>query len=93
MINQLDSVKDYLRIQDDEEDAQVYSLILAAKNYLKNAGVEERENDELYNLVIKMIVSSMYENRSSGNPSFCLSLQSLIIQLACSGDKSNENKS
>lgn len=94
MSSQLDSVKDYLRIEDNDEDIQILSLIQAAKIYLENAGVQERKNDELYNLVIKMLVSSMYENKSSGNPSFCLSLQSLITQLSYSGGNSeNENKS
>lgn len=92
MKSNLDSVKDYLRIEDNDEDVQILSLIQASKLYLKNAGVPEREDDELYNLVIKMLVSSMYENKSSGNPSFCLSLQSLITQLTCSGGSKDENK-
>ena len=92
MSSQLEGVKDYLRLQDNDEDVQVLSLIKAAKLYLENAGVPEREDDELYNLVIKMLVSSMYENKSSGNPSFCLSLQSLITQLSCSGGSKYEIK-
>lgn len=92
MSSQLEGVKDYLRLQDNDEDVQILALIQAAKLYLENAGVPEREDDELYNLVIKMLVSSMYENKSSGNPSFCLSLQSLITQLSCSGGSKDEDK-
>lgn len=94
MSSQLDIIKDYLRIEDNYDDVQILSLIQASKVYLENAGVPERKDDELYNLVLKMLVSSMYENKSSGNPSFCLSLQSLITQLSCSrGVSENENKS
>lgn len=46
------------------------------------------ENEE-YKLVIKLMVSQFYENRLGGNsdknPSYCLSLQSMITQLAFSG--------
>lgn len=84
----LNEAKEYLNIDIDnkEEDSLLSSLILSAKEYLKNAGVKVGEENELYKLVLKMVVSQLYESRIDGNndknPSFCLSLQSLITQLA-----------
>ncbi|UBK76255.1 head-tail connector protein [Clostridium perfringens] len=90
----LDDVKDFLNVEDNDEDKLIYSLIKAAEAYLANAGVTNpvnNENIELYNIAIKMVVGSMYENNKSEKPSYCLSIQSIITQLACSGG-TNENK-
>ncbi|MGL4742278.1 MAG: head-tail connector protein [Sarcina sp.] len=83
----LNEVKEYLNIEleHDLDDNLLKSLIEAGKIYLSNAGVKVVEENEQYKLVLKMIVSQMYESRIDGNtdknPSYCLSLQSLIIQL------------
>ena len=91
----LDDVKDFLNVDGNDEDKLIYSLIKAAEAYLANDGVTKpvnNENIELYNIAIKMVVGSMYENNKSEKPSYCLSIQSIITQLACSGG-TNENKS
>lgn len=87
----LAEVKEYLNIDKDnlEEDNLLSSLILASKEYLKNAGVKVGEENELYKLVLKMVVAQTYESRVDGNndksKSFCLSLNSLITQLSALG--------
>ncbi|EOU1904105.1 head-tail connector protein [Clostridium perfringens] len=90
----LDEVKDFLNVEDNDEDMLISSLIKAAEAYLANAGATKpvnNENIELYNIAIKMVVGSMYENNKSEKPSYCLSIQSIITQLACSGG-AHENK-
>lgn len=93
----LDEVKEYLNIElnDTDKDKLIDSLISAAKMFLSNAGAKcEIDNDE-YKLVLKMVVSQMYESRVDGNndknPSYCLSLHSLITQLAASGGSNEKN--
>lgn len=85
----LEEVKDYLRIDHDEEDLQILSLISASECYLSNSGVKKDYENELYVLAVKLITSQMYENRLGGSldksPSYCLSVQSIIAQLAYSG--------
>jgi uncharacterized phage protein (predicted DNA packaging) len=58
----LEEVKFYLRVDGDEEDASIQSLIDASKEYLRNTDVVERDSN-LYRLAIKMLVSHWYENR------------------------------
>jgi uncharacterized phage protein (predicted DNA packaging) len=60
-----DDVKNYLRLNDDCDREQVESLISAAKVSLSAAGVSEDEDNELYRLVVKVIVSEFYDNRSA----------------------------
>ncbi len=84
-----------MNIEDNEDDILISSLIAASKVYLKNAGVKEDLSNEGYRLVIKLMTAQHYENRiennSGKNPSYCLSLQSLITQLAYSGGSNESN--
>jgi len=59
----LQYVKEYLRVDYDEDDRLITGFIAAAKEYLGGAGVGERNDSELYNNVILMLVSLFYENR------------------------------
>lgn len=56
------NVKEYLRVDDDTDTLLIDALILAAKEYLNNAGIEE-STSELYKLAINLLVSHWYENR------------------------------
>lgn len=89
---QLDELKEYLRIDGEDEDTTLSSLLFAAKSYIKNGtGLTEdmivkNEIKELYNLCIKLLVSHWYENRAieTTGPNFhklSYSLDSILLQL------------
>jgi uncharacterized phage protein (predicted DNA packaging) len=70
-MEQLEEIKEWLRIDGEDEDKTLSSLILAAKAYIKNgtgittADVENNEDAlNLYDLALKMYVAARYENRS-----------------------------
>lgn len=58
------TVKSYLRIDYDDDDPIIESFILAAKQYLLGVGVTEQPDNELYKLVVMMLVGLFYENRN-----------------------------
>lgn len=62
----LDEVKDYLRVDGDDEDSLLSILLLAAKEFLAQAGVEE-SSKALYKLAVFLHVSMHYENRNPEN--------------------------
>jgi uncharacterized phage protein (predicted DNA packaging) len=69
----LDKVKIYLRTDGSEDDALLTSLILAAKQYLKNAGVSEPPVDDIgaieqYHLATTLYVSMVYDGNSAIEP-------------------------
>lgn len=84
MTDLLEMSKEYLRIDGDRDNKLLGLLINSAKDYLKNAGVEEQES-ELYSLAIMMLVTHWYENREQVTGSIpkaiTLGLQSIILQL------------
>lgn len=57
----LEEVKEYLRVTEDDE--QIKGLIVAAQAYLKNAGATEDNDNALYVLAVKILVTHWYENR------------------------------
>lgn len=59
----LKDVKDYLRVDGDEDDSQVEDLISAADIYLVNAGAIKDHENSLYKLAIKILATQWYENR------------------------------
>lgn len=60
----LDAVKSYCRVDGEEEDALLLSLVDAAKDYLEGAGVMEPEAEEpLYLLAVKALVLHYYDHR------------------------------
>lgn len=75
MINVSD-VKRYCGLDDCDEDEDVYNLIQTAKEYLKDADIEESES-----LAVKRMVLSWHD----GEEDFPNSLQRLINQLKRSG--------
>ena len=84
---EISEIKEFLRLDTDDEDILISGLKLAAEEYLTNAGVTKDYTKELYKLVVKILVSHWYENRDAviiGSISKTLefSLNSMIIQLA-----------
>ena len=74
MILTLDEVKNYLRVDLDDDDALIQSFIVAAEAYLKNAtGKEYPETDstgnkaeyELEKVYLNLLIAYWYENRSA----------------------------
>lgn len=74
MILTLDEVKNYLRVDLDDDDALIQSFIVAAEAYLKNAtGKEYPEKDsndnkigyELEKVYLNLLIAYWYENRSA----------------------------
>lgn len=93
----LELSKEYLRIDGDHDDQLLGLLIDSAKEYLTNAGVNEREEgkeEDLYKLAITMLVTNWYENRVQEQDQrtqsvMKLGLQSIILQLKA-GDLSGK---
>lgn len=82
----LEEIKQFLRIDGDEDDTLIKSLQLAAEEYLSNAGAIKSYDRELYKLAVKLLISHWYENRDAvlvGSISKPLefSLNCMIIQL------------
>lgn len=79
----LDDVKQFLRIDGTDEDAQIVALIDAAETYLTNAGVTKDESNELYKLAVEMLVTNWYENREPIGQAneIAFGLRNIITQL------------
>ncbi len=92
----LEEVKKYLRVDDNEEDDVIQSLIMAADSYLKKStgklmsGTNKIENDELYNMCLKLLIAHWYENRGveiAGNlTKISHSVDALINHISMCGD-------
>ncbi|BDR82552.1 head-tail connector protein [Clostridium tetani] len=88
----LNEVKEYLRIDEEDEDSTLSSLLFAAKSYIKNGTgltenmIKDDETLELYKLCLKILISHWYENRAieTTGPNFhklSFSLESILLQL------------
>ena len=89
---ELNEIKQYLRIEDNEEDSLISSLLFAAKSYIENGTglTEDMIKDdsllEIYKLCIKILVNNWYENRLSETvgPNFhklSNSIEAMLLQL------------
>lgn len=81
----LEHVKQYLRIDGDQDNDMLGLLINSAIEYLANAGVKKQEST-LYKLAVTMLVTHWYENREQsvdGRTSRVIEmgLQTIILQL------------
>lgn len=81
----LEEVKDYLKIDTDEEDAQIEEFIDAAVEELEDSGIKD-QSTKSYGLAIKLLVANYYEERKpqvvgtiTTNLEF--SLQRIILRL------------
>lgn len=82
----LQELKLFLKLDDNEEDVLIQSLQLAAEEYMSNAGVIKNYSKELYKLAIKMLVSHWYENREvemigKNVSKIAFGIDTIIIQL------------
>ena len=58
----LEEVKDYLKIDTDEEDVQIQEFINAAVEELEDSGIKDQSTAS-YGLAIKLLVANYYEER------------------------------
>lgn len=84
---ELDEIKEWLRIDGEDEDVTLSSLLSSSRMMIKQATgitVDDVENNqdakELYKLVQKIIITNLYENRN-GPEEINAGLISLYIQL------------
>ncbi|MDE3838656.1 DNA-packaging protein [Bacillus methanolicus] len=80
----LEEVKQYLRIDGSEEDSFLTSLILAAKEYIKNTtGIRVDETNDLHKLAVNLMVAHSYENRLpiGQGDTLAFSLESILLQM------------
>lgn len=60
----LEELKLYIRVDNDEDNALVQSLQLCAEEYLqKQCGIAKNYNSSLYSLAVKLLANHWYENR------------------------------
>lgn len=80
----LEEVKNFLRIDGDEDNILLASLIFAAKIYIKNAtDVVVDELNDLHKLAVNLLVAHSYEHRLpvGQEEKLAFSLESIILQL------------
>lgn len=89
----LKEVKEYARIDIDEDDQLLETLIVAAEEYLKNAtGKKYPETDEtgskinyeLEKIYLQLLIAYWYEKRTPAGgvgDDFCYMVKSLMLQL------------
>lgn len=79
----LQEIKEYLRIDSDNEDGLITGLQKAAEKYLENAGIAVDYTNELYKLAVKLLVCHWYENREPTGEAteLAFSLRHIIAQL------------
>jgi len=70
---ELDEIKMYLRVDGDDEDTLITSLLKFSKEEIENstgATFEKYGEKETYKMAQRVIVTDRYENRSSGDVEF-----------------------
>lgn len=89
----LQEIKDYLRIDIEEDDSLLQTLLVAAVGYLKNATGKEYPatdeegnavNYELEKIYLKLLIAYWYENRTpvrKVGEEFSQMTKSLMLQL------------
>lgn len=85
MTEMLEQVKGYLRIDGSEDDINLTLLLDSAKEFLKNAGIPEKDT-ALYRLSIMIYVALQYDPDSYAKLE--RSLQSNILQMKYEGGES-----
>jgi uncharacterized phage protein (predicted DNA packaging) len=92
MILSLEEVKEWLRVDHDEDDTTLNHLILASEQYLKNAtGKEFDTENKLAKLFCLTLITDWYENRQLTGEKIGekvrFIIQSMLTQLQYGGDE------
>lgn len=83
----LNFVKNYLKIDFDDDDELINMLISTAKEYIINAIGNFDESKTSHKLLLLSIVANLYENRGTNaksNEKIAYTIKSLITQLQLS---------
>lgn len=59
----LEDIKEYLRVDGDDEDKLISTMIEAGKEYIRSAIGEYDDADKTANILLAAIVQNMYDNR------------------------------
>ena len=59
----IETVKDYLRVDGDDDDGLISLMMETAKEYIVSAVGEYDEEDKTANLLLCAIVQNLYDNR------------------------------
>lgn len=99
---ELNEVKEYLKIDFDDDDCLLEMLMSAARLYIRDAiGYEPDENDERVKLLLMVLVSDWYEHReymenTSSSQKISqkvrYTVHSIVLQLQYREDNSDENQ-
>lgn len=88
---ELSELKAYLRLDTDDEDAELLSMQAAAIDYLNAAGITDSDSAR-YVLAVKGLVLHFYDHRDDSAP-IGRGLQLLINQLQLGGAEADGNDS
>lgn len=83
---ELSEVKNYLKVDLDDDDSLISMMITAAEHYLINAGVTIDNTDPLVKVALLALICDWYENRSTFSESIHakevgISINMIITQL------------
>ncbi len=81
---ELERLKQYIRIDTDDDDILLEQLKQSAEQYLKNAGVSVGYENALYCTAVNMLVSNWYDNRDviSAKDTLSMQFKNIVSQLA-----------
>ena len=86
----LEACKNYMRVDGSDDDVLISSLMAAAKEYLRNAGIEEPDGGDssLYTTAVYSLTLHYYDHRDAvgEEKSFPTGLRPIINQLKHIGD-------
>ena len=83
----LEDIKNYLRIDGDEEDGLLRTMIDAGKEFIRSAVGEYDDTDSTAQVLLAAVVQNMYDNRElmqseqQGKKRIEYTFQSMILQL------------
>jgi uncharacterized phage protein (predicted DNA packaging) len=83
----LEEIKKYLRVDGDEDDDLIQTMLEAGKEYIKNAVGEYDDTNSTANILLAAAVQNMYDNRELMQSEQQLkkrmeyTFQSIILQL------------
>lgn len=87
-------MKNYLRVDYEEDDALLLLIMDAAKEYINRALGYFDESIARIKMMFLMLVSSMYENRSfvvNSTDKAVYIVQSMVLQLQLEGEASEQS--
>lgn len=86
MIVSLQEVKQHLRIETDEDDNSIQTIISAAESFIKSATNSEiKDDDDRAKMICLFLITDMYENRGfvseKGNSKIREIAKMMLLQL------------